>query len=228
MISFRLLALVTFGVVLSAPALNAQDLSRYRDFELGSSLSSVMTMSGARPADVKVVHRRPAMIQELVWRLPYMVRSQGVAADPVREVAFSFYNDRLFRVVIIYDRDRTEGLTNEDLIDAVSVTYGPPVIPSIRRAGPGSRPGHESVTLAHWEDPDHTLTLSRGTYPVLVRLTLASRNLEDLAQAAAMEATRLDDREAPQREADRIKSEIADARAAQEKARLANKAAFRP
>src|SRR2546430_9525667 len=44
------------------------DLSRYRDFELGSSVSSVVTMSGARAAEVKVVHRRPAMIEELVWR----------------------------------------------------------------------------------------------------------------------------------------------------------------
>jgi hypothetical protein len=230
MISLRLLALVAFGVVLSGPALDAQDLSRYRDFELGSSVSSVVTMSGARAAEVNVVHLRPAMIQELVWRPQYMIRSPRVAADPVREVAFRFYNDRLFRIVITYERDRTEGLTNQDLIDALSATYGVPVIPSARRAGPASRRGEvdESTTVAQWEDPDHRLTLSRGTYPMLFRLELVSRNLDDLAQAAAIEAIRLDDREAPQREADRLKTEIADARAAQEKARLANKATFRP
>jgi hypothetical protein len=230
MISLRLLALVAFGVVLSGPALDAQDLSRYRDFELGSSVSSVVTMSGARSADVKVVHRRPAIIQELVWRPRYVIRSPRVAADPVREVAFSFYNDRLFRIVIVYERDRTEGLTNEDLVSSVSATYGAAMIPSARRAGPAPRSGDvdESITVAQWEDPDHRLTLSRGTYPMLFRLELVSRSLDALAQAAAIEATRLDDREAPEREADRVKTETADALAAQEKARLLNKAAFRP
>ena len=230
MISARMLAVVVFGVVLSGPALDAQDLSRYRDFELGSNVSSVVTMSGARAAEVKVVHGRPAMIQELVWRPQYTMRSPRVVADPVREVAFSFYNDRLFRIVITYERDRTEGLTNQDLIDVLSATYGVPVIPSARRAGPASRRGEvdESITVAQWEDPDHRLTLSRGTYPMLFRLQLVSRNLDDLAQTAAIEAIRLDDREAPQREADRLKTDISDARAAQEKARLANKATFRP
>jgi hypothetical protein len=230
MISVRLLALVAFGVVLSGSGVNAQDLSRYRNFELGSRLSSVVTMSGARPADVKVVHRRPAMIQELVWRPPYVSTSTRVAADPVRDIVFTFYNDRLFRIVITYQRDRTEGLTNEDLIDALSVTYGVPVIPSARQGGPASSPGHvdERTTVAQWEDADHSLTLSRGTFPMLFRLGLVSRSLDDLAEAAAIEAIRLDDSEAPAREADRLQTEIADARAAQEKARLANKAAFRP
>jgi len=230
MISLRVLALVAFGVVLSGPALDAQDLSRYREFELGSSVSSVVTMSSARAAEVKVVHRRPAMIQELVWRPRFVVRSPGVTADPVREVAFSFHNERLFRIVVTYERDRTEGLTNQDLIDALSATYGIPMIPSARRADPAARRGEvdESVTVAQWANADHRLTLSRGTYPMLFRLEFISKNLDELAQAAAIEATRLDDREAPQREADRLKTETADALAAQEKARLANKATFRP
>lgn len=230
MTSLRLLAIVTFGVTLSGQVRDVPDLSRYRDFQLGSSLSSVVATSGARPADVKVIHRRPAMIQELTWRPPYVFPSNRVAADPVRDIVFSFYNDRLFRIVIGYERDRTEGLTNADLIDAVSAIYGVPVIPSARQAGPAPRSGHvyEGLLLAEWEDTDHRLTLSGGTYPVAFRLVVLSRNVDDLAQAAAMEATRLDDREAPQRDADRRQTEIADARAAQQKARLANKAAFRP
>jgi hypothetical protein len=60
------------------------------------------------------------------------------------------------------------------------------------------------------------------------RLVTISKKLGDLAQVAVLEATRLDDHEARQREADRRKADVADARAAQEKARLANKAAFRP
>lgn len=230
MISVRLLAVVAFGVMLSARALDAQDLSRYRDFALGSSVSSVATMSGARTADIKVVHQRPAIIQELVWRPPYVLRSSRVAADPVREIVFSFYNDRMFQIVVTYERDRTEGLTDADLIDAVSAVYGVPVIPSARRADLAPRPSdlYEDTAVAQWEDTDHRLTLSRGAYPMVFRLVVLSRNLGDLAHAAALEASRLNDREAPQREADRLKTEIADARAAEEKARLVNKAAFRP
>lgn len=232
MISVRLLAVVALSVTLSVQAVDAQDLSRYRDFELGSSVSSVATMSGARTADIKVVHQRPAKIQELVSRPRYVLRSQSVAADPVREIVFSFYNDRLFQIVVMYERDRTEGLTNADVIDAVSALYGVPLIPSARRTGAAAapRPGdlHEVTPVAQWEDGGHRVTLSRGTYPVVFRLVVLSSELGDLANAAAMEATRLDVREAPQWEADRLKTEIADAGAAQDKARLANKAAFRP
>jgi hypothetical protein len=231
MISVRLLTAVALCVTASTGAVEAQDLSHYRDFELGSSVSSVTTTSGARSADLKVVHQRPAIIQELVWRPQYVLRSSRAAADPVREIAFTFYNDRLFQIVVMYERERTEGLTNTDLIDALSAIYGAPVIPSARRAGPaplGPADLYDGTAVAQWEDTRHRLTLSRGTYPVVFRLVVLSRELGDLATAAAIEAGRLDDREAPQREADRLNTEIADARTAQEKARLVNKAAFRP
>jgi len=48
------------------------------------------------------------------------------------------------------------------------------------------------------------------------------------ARAAITEAVRLDTQEAPQRELDSRKKEVADARVASEKARVINKAAFRP
>jgi hypothetical protein len=170
------------------------------------------------------------MIQDLVWRPQYVSPSARVGADPIRDILFSFYNDRLFRIVVSYERDRTEGLTNADLIDAVSAIYGAPVIPSVGQAGPARRVAdfYEGTAVAQWEDAAHRVTLFRGTYPVVFRLVVLSRNLDDLAQAAAIEATRLDNHEAPQREADRLKTEITDARAAQEKARVVNKAAFRP
>ena len=60
------------------------------------------------------------------------------------------------------------------------------------------------------------------------RMVIASRQLEKLAQAADAEAVRLDAREAPQREVALQKKEAEDKRVADEKARLVNKAAFRP
>jgi hypothetical protein len=65
-------------------------------------------------------------------------------------------------------------------------------------------------------------------YSLDFRLIVASPRLEALARTADVQATRLDDREAPQREIARQKKETEDARASQEKSRVANKAAFRP
>jgi hypothetical protein len=52
--------------------------------------------------------------------------------------------------------------------------------------------------------------------------------LDALARTADAQALRLDDREAPQRELARQKKEADETRTSQQKARLANKAAFKP
>ena len=55
-----------------------------------------------------------------------------------------------------------------------------------------------------------------------------SKRLDPLAQAAIVEAIRLDEREAPQREIALQKQQDEEKRAGQAKARLVNKPAFRP
>ena len=57
---------------------------------------------------------------------------------------------------------------------------------------------------------------------------MTSPRLDALARTADAQAIRLDELEAPRREIARQKKETEDARASQDKARLANKAAFRP
>jgi hypothetical protein len=52
--------------------------------------------------------------------------------------------------------------------------------------------------------------------------------LDTLARKAAIQATRLDEQDAPRREIARQKKERDDGRAAAEKARVANKESFRP
>ena len=54
------------------------------------------------------------------------------------------------------------------------------------------------------------------------------KKLEAPAQAAALEAKRLDDQEAPQRDAALAASEAQEAQAKLDKARLVNKPKFRP
>ena len=79
------LFLVAVVLVLSSQLVSAQDLSRYRVYALDSSLDAVLAASGARAADTRVLHERPAMIQELEWRAPY-VRSGNELVDPVRGI----------------------------------------------------------------------------------------------------------------------------------------------
>ena len=145
------LVVVAVGVVLTGNPVSAQDLSRYRAYVLESSLETVVTISGARLADAKTLHERPATIQELEWRTPY-TRSGSESADPVREVAFTFYNNALYRVMVRYDRDRTEGLTDRDLIASLSTTYGTPVPapPPNKTVRTAEVPG-DATLIARWD-----------------------------------------------------------------------------
>jgi hypothetical protein len=42
----------------------------------------------------------------------------------VSQILFSFYNGELYRMVVTYDRDATEGLTDDDMVQAISARYG--------------------------------------------------------------------------------------------------------
>ena len=57
-------------LLLTAPLLRAQDLSKYRHFTMGMSLTTVLKNTDQRMTDVKVIHGHPAMIQELEWWPP--------------------------------------------------------------------------------------------------------------------------------------------------------------
>src|SRR5438552_14919871 len=54
-------------LLLAAPLLRAQDLSKYRHFTLGMSLTKVLERTGQKTADVKLIHGRPALVQEVNW-----------------------------------------------------------------------------------------------------------------------------------------------------------------
>jgi hypothetical protein len=226
----RALALLVFGAMLSNAHVDAQDFSRYRFFQLGGSLSSIAQAANLGPSDARVIRQRPALIQELDWRPQYQSPSARIALDPVLEVALTFYNDQLFRITITYDQSRTDGMTNADVIDAVSATYGLAVVPATPHAPPRSSPSSrtDAITIARWANGDRTLTLSRSVFPVVFQLVMMSTTLNDLAEASAAEAVSPNADDALQREADGRKKELADAIAAQDRARLRNKAAFHP
>jgi hypothetical protein len=224
----RILALSTAWIVMSVtPLVSAGDLSTYRGFEFGSSLARVARQAGVSP-EPRVVHQRPELIQELMW-LPSSAATSEADGDSVRKVLFTFYNDQLFRIVVSYDRDRTEGLTAEDLTNAVSATYGVAIVPALGMASqaiPAS--SGQDRFVAQWEDPQHSVTLFRSTYLSTFGLVLLSKRLDGLATLASAEAMLQNDREAPQREIERQQKLTLESRVKQETARRANKATFKP
>lgn len=82
--------------------------------------------------------------------------------------------------------------------------------------------------VARWGDANYSVVLYRSTYSPGFRLVVISTRHDGLARTAGAQARRQDEREAPQREIARLKQEAEDVRVSQEKARLPNKAAFRP
>ena len=54
-------------LLLVAPLLRAQDLSKYRHFTLGMNLTNLLERTEQKLTDVKTIHGRPAFIQELTW-----------------------------------------------------------------------------------------------------------------------------------------------------------------
>ena len=233
--SAHVLVTVVVGVAFSGAPAFAQDLSRYRAYVLESSLDTVTTASGARLTDAKSLHERPAKIQELEWRAPY-ARSGSPLADPVRAIEFTFYNDALYQVVVMYGRDRTEGLTNADVVASLSATYGAPTLASARtRTSRATEAVADTIVVARWDSASASLTLLRDAYSPDLQLILVSKPLSTRARTAIREAVRLDAIEAPRRDLElrkkdleQRKKEVADATAARDQARTTNKAAFRP
>lgn len=221
-----------FALALYEPALAAQDLGRYREFELGSEVAAVSNVTGSALSDVKVVHRRPALIQELTWRPEYGTRRPAAPdTESVERMVFGFYDDQLFRVAVDYDRERTKGLTDADMIEAISSIYGRQVEPTVSRNRQTLLMYEDSLgtQIAQWGNLDHSVRLYRPSlYATSFRLVVTAEPMAALARTAAARALQLDAQEAPQREAAREKKESEDRRVAEEKARSTNKPAFRP
>ena len=215
---------IAVALIVSSQVGSAQDLSRYRAYVLGSSLDSVLGASALRAADAKTLHERPAKIQELEWRA--RLSSRDELADPVRGAVFSFCDDALYQVVVSYDLDRTDGLSNSDIIAALTVSYGAPVLRSVHNRPLDAPP--DTVVLAQWDRAASSLTLLRGVYSAEFQLILTAKALSTRARSAIREAGRLDAIEAPRRELEQRKKDAAVAAAERDKIRAANRTAFRP
>jgi hypothetical protein len=229
MMRVRIFALSIGWLAISASAISAQDLSKYRDFQLGMSLAAVTQQVGVS-SEARVLHQRPELIQELMWQPP---RTLGPprSGDSVRKILFSFYNGELSRIVINYGWDKTEGLTVEDMVEAVSVTYGSamlPTLPATPILALSKVDGDSDRIIAHWEDAQSSVDLFQPSYASTFGLVVLSKRLDALAQSASVESVRLDTQDASGRAVERKQKQENEDHARQEKARLVNKAIFRP
>jgi hypothetical protein len=231
MMTARTLAICVLSLGVVPFGVHGQGLAQYRNFELGSDLAAVSGLAGVAASEAKTTRERPAIFQDLEWRPAHWIGgSTSVSTDPVEQVAFSFYNNQLFRIVVDYNNDRTEGMTQADMIESISAVYGAPAARAVGAGRVASQVEIESgAPLARWGDAQYAVVLYRtSSYRETFRLIATAAALDDLARKALAQGVRLDAQEAPQRELARHKKERDDGRAVAEKARVANKASFRP
>ena len=170
-----------------------------------------------------------AMLQQLEWRPRYMTGQPVPGRDSIDRVVFDFVDNQLFKMSISYARDRTNGLTNADMVDSLVAVYGAPSSPSKQPVSPGSDYSSDgAVVVAEWRQADATVALRRGSYNEAFALVITSLSLDAIARKAQASAVILDEREAPAREAAQEKKRADDARRAEELARSTNKKVFQP
>jgi hypothetical protein len=220
----RIAGISLVAMLLSAPSIRGQDLSKYRGFSLGMSLPELSNQVDLRPLETKLIQKRPSAIQELTcW--PSGPSGYSLQADSVWQIFFSFYNGELFRILVTYDRDATHGLTAEDMIQAISTKYGT----ATRPAGEISFPTNElyrstQKVIARWEDSQYSINLVRSRFLNSFALVMFSKRLDAQADAAIAKSIKLEGQEDPQKEIDRQKKETDDLEAARQK----NQKIFRP
>jgi hypothetical protein len=224
--------LILATALASSVPLGAQEQGGYRDFQLGASTASVVALTETRSGDVTLVHERPAVMQELRWTPSSFgtVRSLRSRGDGLQQIVFSFYENQLSRVSVDYERSRTRGLTDRDMVDALSAMYGAPSSSTLAATGDAPTGSETSAArvVARWNGPGYAVALSRWAYGAAFRLVVESTRLAALARAADSRAVALDLQEGPQREAARVKREQQGKDDAETAARAANKATFQP
>ena len=212
-------------LLILAPLLRAQDLSKYRHFTLGMSLTKLLERTDQTMTDVKMVHGRPALIQELTWWPPSVTGTSRRLSDSVEQILFSFCNGELYKISVTYDRPSTEGLTEADMVKSISAKYGQATIvaPEIDSAT-SDRYNSKQKPVATWEDAEYSFSLVRSSFGDALGLVAFSKRANAQAEFAITEALKLDEQEGPRKDAERQKKQMDDLEVMRQK----NQKSFRP
>ncbi len=211
------------ALLLAAPFVRGQDLSKYRHFTLGMSLTRLLERTDQKMADVKVMHRHPAL-QEVTWWPPNLPGT-SFRSDTVEQILFSFYNGALYKISVTYDRTSTEGLTAEDMVKSIASKYGPPTNIALEiDSATNDQYNMKQKLVASWEDSQYSFNLVRSSFSGEFELVIYFKRLNAEAEVALAEAVKLEKQEEPQREADRQKKQTDDLEATRQR----NQKSFRP
>jgi hypothetical protein len=217
--------IVCLGVLLlMAPMLSAQDLSKYRAFSLGESLANVLKLSDQKLTDVKTIHARPMLIQELTF-WPPSTYGRSPQPDSVEQILFSFSNGELYKISVRYERGSTEGLTAQDMVKSISAKYGPAT--SVEgEIDPAMKAVYnmKQRSIACWEDSQYSLELVRTSFTDHFGLVIYSKRVNTEVELTTTAAVKLEEQERPAREADLKKKEADEL----EVTRLKNQKTFNP
>ena len=183
--STRRVVLALLCSATSASLLGAQGRPHYRAYQMGDNLLTISRQLGMPSPAGRLMPPALGAVEELRWRPQYVRRGVAPSSDPVAKLVFSFFENQLFRIVIDYASDRTEGMTEADVVAAVSKVYGAPA----RRTHPPSPVGlrpQRSVdsVVAQWTDGEHQVALLAVQEQTAFRMIVSSAPLEALARAA--------------------------------------------
>jgi hypothetical protein len=220
----RSLVFCVVTLLLAAPILSAEDLSKYRSFALGTGIATVLKSTDQTVSDLKTVHDGPTLFQELTW-WPAIVPGGSHPTDNVEQILFSFYKGELYKMSVTYDRKSTEGLTPDDMVNSISAKYGPATSVALAIDSTRNDPYEAGrKPIASWEDSQYSFNLLRSSFSGDFELVIYSKPANAKAEAALAEAVELDKKQGPQREAARQKKETDDLEVARQK----NRKTFRP
>ena len=191
--------------LISAGAVHGQDLSKYRNFSFGMSVAVVSKQVSQSPTEAQAIYQQPALIQELTWYPPPPFESSR-PAEPVEKVLFSFYNGELYRMLVVYDSSAILGLTNEDMIRALSAKYGAAMRPVANVNFP-THPAYEATekVIARWEDPQYSVNLFRSSQDYTFAVVMFTKQTDAQAGLSITESMKQDQQQAELQEAAGVK-----------------------
>lgn len=212
------------ALLLTPCLLQGQDLSKYRSFSLGTSLAGVLKLNNQKLTEVKTIHDRPMLIQELTW-WPSSSSSASSRFDSVEQILFTFSNGELYKISVNYEHGSTEGLTAADMVKSISAKYGPATsVESAIDPIMNARYNMKQRCLASWRDSQFSVDLVLSSFTDGFGLVIYSKAIDTEADLASAEAVKLEEEERPEKEASQRKKEADDLEVTREK----NQKSFRP
>jgi hypothetical protein len=185
-------AIALLIILIAAPLIYGRDLSRYRNFSFGMSVTSVAKQMDRKPADATMIYERLALIEESTWYPPQPFGSSR-PAEPVEKVLFSFYKGALYRILVTYDISATNGLTDEDMMRVVSAKYGIAANPIADLNFPtNSLHGATEKVIARWEDRQYSLNLFRSSASDTFAIVMLDKQMDSQAGVSIAESVKLE------------------------------------